>query len=254
VAIGMTLGKERRRVLENLRRIHGRRGMFEEGRDLARTFAAYGSCLAESLGAERLGDGEPAVALVGEEHLRRGLASPNGLVIATAHIGPWDVAARLLRKASGGRALLVVMRAEDDARARALHDAVRERAGARVLHVGHHPMDALPLLRHLREHGIVAMQLDRGAPGARELVVDLFGKPFALPEGPFRVAALARAPLVPLFTRRIGYFEYEVEAGEPIELPPRPGESELREASALAAGAMERFIRKHPTQWFHFGT
>jgi KDO2-lipid IV(A) lauroyltransferase len=58
--------------------------------------------------------------------------------------------------------------------------------------------------------------------------------------------------VVPVFVRRVGYFEYELSIHPGLELPRRPSAGELREAARKAAAAMERFVREHPTQWFHF--
>jgi len=129
---------------------------------------------------------------------------------------------------------------------------VRERSGVRVMHVGDHPLDALPLLRHVRNGGAVAIQLDRAPPGGRFLDVELFGAPERLPEGPFRLAALSGAPIVPIFAHRRGYFRYEVSIAAPIAVPRRATQLELQRAAASAAGIMQAFISRHPTEWFHF--
>jgi KDO2-lipid IV(A) lauroyltransferase len=129
---------------------------------------------------------------------------------------------------------------------------VRESAGVRIAHVGDHPLDALPLLRHLQKGGVVAAQLDRGAPSGRLLSVELFGERFQVPEGPFRLAALSGAPIVPLFARRRGYFEYEVVVSPALELPRDADSKRLELAAEEAARAMAAFIRQSPTQWFRF--
>ncbi|MCL4748981.1 MAG: hypothetical protein KJ015_02425, partial [Myxococcales bacterium] len=136
---------------------------------------------------------------------------------------------------------------------RAVHPAGRPRAGVRVVHVGGHPLDALPLLHHLQDGGIVAVQLDRVPRGGRAVSVPFLGRELAMPEGPFALAAIAQVPLVPLFVRRAGYLDYELGAGMPIRLPERATPAELREAAARAAGEMERSVRACPTQWFEFG-
>jgi phosphatidylinositol dimannoside acyltransferase len=216
------------------------------------TFADYASCLAESLGAER-SDGESArIDVVGGEHLQRVLAAGQGAVLVTAHVGPWDVAAGLLSRDLGAD-VAIVMEREPDAEAQALHDGVRTRKGVTVLAIGETELDALPVLRHLKRGGLVAFQLDRAPPSARVLEAELFGRPFQVPEGPFRLASIARVPVVPLFAFRQGYYSYGVEVFEPIEPVAHPGREDLESMGARALKAMERFVRAHPTQWFDFG-
>ena len=248
----LVLPDERRRVLSALRRVHGPRAPHVEGRDIVRTFCDYAACVAEGLGAERAEAAQARVEVTGREHLTQILAQGKGAVLVTAHVGPWDAAARLLHTHLNARVVLV-MEPEPDAEARALHDEVRRRAGVEVLPVGATPLDALPLLRHLKAGGLAAFQLDRSAPSARVLTTRLFGRPFAVPEGPFRIAALARIPVLPLFAARTGYFSYTIEVGEPLSVTQPAGEPELVSVAERAVQRLERFIALHPTQWFHFG-
>jgi len=51
---------------------------------------------------------------------------------------------------------------------------------------------------------------------------------------------------------REGYFDYRVEVEAPIALERRSGPEALAAAARSAILALERFVRAHPTQWFHF--
>jgi lauroyl/myristoyl acyltransferase len=252
VAFALALPEKRATVRRNLRTVLGPRSRFEEELDVYRTFMSYARCVAEALASERRAIRQARRRFRDGSKLRALFEARRGLVVATAHAGAWDVAAPLL--AQDLRVpVMIAMRAEEDAGARALHDSVRATGGVRVAHVGGHPLDALPLLHHLRDGGVVAMQLDRVGAGSRVVEVELFGHSFSAPEGPFVLAALARVPVLPLFVRRRGYLDYEFVAGDPIELPGRPKPDDVKAAAQRAAREMERFIRANPTQWFHFG-
>lgn len=250
-AFALALPETRARVRHNLRRIKGRRGFLSEQRDIVRTFTSYAACLAESLGVERPDARHTELVVNGEAHLRDAMSEGRGVILVTGHIGPWDCAARLLAQHFHAE-VLIVMQAEPDERARQVHDAVRQRGGVRVVHVGEHPLDALPLLRHIRAGGALAIQLDRAAPAGRSLDVQLFGDNERVPEGPFRLAALSGAPIVPIFAHRAGYFRYELSVAAPIRVQRSASTTELRAAAASAAEAMQSFILRHPTEWFHF--
>ncbi len=245
------LPAQRQAIRRNLRRVLGERAPLIEQVDVMRTFAAYASCLAEALAAGRPEAEHARRRVIGADNLERALAERRGLVIVTAHVGAWDAASRLLALDKDVR-VMVVMTREPQAAARRIHDHVRERAGVAVAHVGASPTDALRLLHHVRSGGVVAVQLDRVPPGQRAVEVELFGKRGAVPEGPFRLAALAGAPLLPLFNRRLGFFDYELVVGEPFEIVRRASADELAAAAQRAASEMERFIRSAPTQWFDF--
>jgi lauroyl/myristoyl acyltransferase len=250
-AFALALPETRQRVLRNLRRVKGERSFLNEQRDVVETFTSYASCLAESLGIDRADGQNTELTLQGGAHLRSALDVGRGVILVTAHIGPWDCAARLLAKDFSAD-VMVVMLAEPNEAARKVHDRVRERSGVRVMHVGEHPLDALPLLRHLKGGGVVAVQLDRAAPAGRVLSVELFGRPETMPEGPFRLAALSGAPIVPIFAHRLGYFRYEFSIEAPIWVDRQASHAELETAAASAARAMQSFISRHPTEWFHF--
>jgi KDO2-lipid IV(A) lauroyltransferase len=247
---GVISPEPRARVRHNLRLVKGVRDRAAEELDIFRTFANYAHCLAESLAGERPRARQARRRVLGEEQLRRALAARRGLVVVTAHAGPWDVAARLLR-ADWGLDVLTVMQREADRGAAELHDRVRRRGGVRIAYLDH-PLDGLELLAHLRRGGAVAVQLDRLPAGTRAARGMLFGEPFLVPEGPFLLAAATGAPLLPVFIRRRGYFDYEVRVGELRWLPKRPDPSAVSEAAQAALTALEQFVRDCPTQWFHF--
>ncbi|MFI5297889.1 MAG: lysophospholipid acyltransferase family protein [Polyangiales bacterium] len=248
--VGFFSGAARRQVRNNQRLIHGRRSSLVELRDVVATMAGYGHALAEGLAIA--GDRSVAWRFTHEdaEHFVRATENGRGAVFVTAHVGSWDVAGSML--ARRGLKLGMVMAAERNADARAIHDEARTRRGIEIFHVGTDPLAALPLLRHLRSGGIVAMQIDRVPAGMRSRACDFFGARWEIPLGPFQLARLAGVPIIPLFTARTGDLAHLIHVDRPIELPRRASDGELGAAMQLATAGMEAFIRRFPTQWFHF--
>lgn len=248
-AFGVAVPEVRRRVVRNLHRIHGRPRLLRDQLEALETLANYASCFAEAIASERE-DTEPRVTVHGEQRLTSALER-GGVVIVTAHIGPWELTAQQLGRALKAEVVLVMQR-EPNTEAGELQDYHRSERGLKVLHVGAHPTDALPLIAHLKQGGVAAMQLDRVPPSGRVLEVPLFGAPFAAPEGPFRLASLSGALVVPVFARRRGFFDYELTIAEPIAIARRPSAQELHRAAAQAVEAMQASVQSNPTQWFHF--
>ncbi|WP_082362656.1 lysophospholipid acyltransferase family protein [Chondromyces crocatus] len=248
---GAALPAKRKLVESNLRWIRGSRSPVVDLREISEVFASYASCLTEGL----LLASERGFILKsraqGVENYHAAAAAGRGVILATAHTGGWDLAGQIMRDVHQG-GVVVVMQRERDAQARALQDEARARAGIQVVHAGESALDALPLLAHLRRGAAVALQIDRTPPGARSRQVSLFGTPWRCPEGPLTLAALSGAPILPVFTRRLGFLHYEAVASTPIWLPRRPSEAERAAAASAMVGAMERFVRESPTQWFHF--
>lgn len=251
VAWGLALAEQRQRVRMNLRRIMGRRSAHEEMRDVADVFGTYASCLTEALllGSSRRYPLRSRPK--GVEHYLSCAKRGKGVILATAHTAGWEIAGPVLRGVHTGD-VVVAMRRERDEAARALSDQSRERTGVTVAHIGDSPFDALPLLSHLRRGAAVAMQIDRVPPGMRSREVSFFGAPWHAPEGILRLASLSGAPILPIFTRRVGFMHYEAIVTRGVELPRRPSESELDDAAQRMVRALEAFVSSYPTQWFHF--
>ncbi|MBX3181947.1 MAG: lysophospholipid acyltransferase family protein [Polyangiaceae bacterium] len=230
---GAALGEQRRHVRENLRRL----GVTSE-RAVYRTFAEYAACLAESLALSAGRAATVKLEVTGEARLRAALEAPTGVVVVTAHVGPWEAASSLLMRDHEAQVTLV-MRREPDRQAGAFHDALRARAGLQVVHVGDDPLAALSLRRALGPRRVVALQLDRA--GWRS------GRP-QVSMGPFRLAALTGAPLVSVLAARRGLFDYELQVGE-LQRPARGDEERARVA---VERELWSWLQAHPTQWFDF--
>ncbi len=252
-AAALAIPSARRNVLENLKRIRGPGSRLENVRQTAEVFSNYASCLAETLATGSSNGRPPEAIRVGEHYLHEAAEIGKGIVVVTIHSAGWDIAGQFFMRRRG-LDMMLVMEAERDAEAQALHDEARKRLGLKVAHVGGtDPLASLPILRHLRGGGIAALQLDRLPSGMRHRKVRLLGTDGALPEGPFRIAQLTGAPLLPVFCARLAYQKYLIEAHRPLTISRRASEDEIDDVAQGVADAMTSFLRVNPTQWFHFG-
>lgn len=252
--IGMLVGGAqphvRAQIRENLRLVHGQRSPVVEALDVATTLANYGHCLAEGLAASGKPPPPFRYTVEGREHLFRARDAGRGAILVTAHAGSWDVAGAVMNLR--GFDLAIAMAPEPDEGARKISDAARARMGVKVFHVGDDPLSALPLAQHVRKGGAVALQIDRVPEGMRAHRTTFFGRPWLVPLGPFQLAQITGAPLIPVFTARLGFAHHIVRSDGPIHVPRRATAADLDRAVAAAMGTVERFIRRFPTQWFHF--
>jgi len=252
-AAALALPIARRNVVANLHRIRGEKGVIRDVIETAATFGNYAGCLAEVLanGSKNAGLAQPLP--VGRQHLDNAAAERNGIVVATLHTGGWETVGPLVLR-HHGLEVMMVMEPERDPAARELQDQARRVSGVGVAHIsGDDPLAALPLLGHLQRGGIVALQLDRVPKGMRQRSVRLLGRPGAIPEGPIRLAQLSGAPLLAIFCARLGYRRYLIETHPAIHVRRRATQEEIDAAAQSVADAMTSFLRRHPTQWFHFG-
>ncbi len=245
-------GEPRRRVARNLTLVRGERGALRDAVDVGSTFVTYASCLAEILGAGSRHGRLPEVVVHGELHAMEAIGKGRGVILATAHTAGWESVGPVLTRELGLR-VMIAESPERDAGASAIQDRARKAQGMLVTHVGEDPLSALPLARHLREGGAVAIQLDRLPPGQRRRAITLFDRPGHVPEGPLRLAAVTGAPILPVFAARTGHRRYEVQVYPPQRVDRGSTEARLDHAAQSLGDAMQAFLRAHPTQWFHFG-
>jgi lauroyl/myristoyl acyltransferase len=251
-AFALAMPDVRARVRNNLRSVLGPRSYRAELVDVFRTFSHFASCLTEGLALGRARSPEVRCIIEGADHLRGALAAGRGVILVTAHTGAWETAGPLLKK-EFDRDVMIVMQREPEEKAREIQDRARERSGIKVVHVGREPLAALALVAHLRKGGVVGVQIDRAPDARRSIAVPLFGTSARVPSGPFVLARACGAPILPVFTRRLGYFRYEIQLCPPLEIPKNASDDALARAAEQAASEMERFIRAHPTHWFDFG-
>lgn len=237
VAFAALMPEQRRHIAANLATL----GVRSRIATLS-TFASYAACLAEGMALAAGREVSPRVDVEGAGHLDDALSDGRGVILVTAHVGPWDAAAPLLARRRDLE-VSIVMRRERDGAARAFHDDLRASGGVRVLHVGGDPLEALNLRSALGPGRALAFQLDR---------FESSGLPESVPEGPFRLAALTGAPLVAVFAARTGVFDYRLQIEAPRRYPRRAARSDLAAERERMLGVLLEWIRRYPTQWFDF--
>jgi KDO2-lipid IV(A) lauroyltransferase len=248
------MGRTRAMVTANQARLLGVPVHSRAARRAARAmFVQYAQCLTDTLEAAGRPERVFAHEVRGAEHFFDARRDERGVIFVTAHTGSWEIGGRLLQLDRAVKVCLV-MAHEPDERARAYVESLRQRAGVDVVYAsGHDPATATTLLARLRDRNAVAIQLDRPPPpGAPMLATTLCGGPWAVPAGPFRLAQATRAPVIPVFLHRAGYRRYTLTLEPPIRVGTGRDPAVLREAAQQATAALERFVRAHPDQWFHF--
>ena len=176
--------RHRRAVRRNLRRALGKRSARARVLDVARVFATTRAASPRRSSPAATAATSSSAACVHDEHYVAAAEPRRGVILATAHTGGWQ--ARRARCSTGARrrpprgdAARARRRRRRCRTARATARASASRTSAT------NPLDALPLLAHLRG-GVVAVQMDRLPQGMRGRKAELFGEPW-----------IARGPAAP---------------------------------------------------------
>jgi KDO2-lipid IV(A) lauroyltransferase len=194
-----------------------------------------------------------ALELRGRDLLAEALQQGKGAILLTAHLGNWEIAAS--RLFVYGRPVNMVMGHELNPTTHDFARQVREQAPVRIIYADTSVFSPLKIVEALRRNEIVAIQLDRplGMGGPKD--VPFFGVSVPLPCGPFALARLSGAPMIPAFVPRVGRRHYVIRLGGTYGLGgERRGSSAETRAMEVVARVFEEIVREYPTQWFQFGS
>ncbi len=238
--------RNREGATANMRQILGEAGAAHAA---FRMFVSFAQCMTETM--EYYGPRPRPIRLDVPERdaLAEALAEGHGAVVVTGHFGNWDIGAKTLREY--GRPVNVVMAREINASTHEYVRRAREQVGVRVIYSDTSVFSSLNMIRALRRNEIVALQLDRIPGNAR--MIPFFGAPAPFPIGPFVLARLSAAPLIPVFIPRIATRHYAIRIGNRFTLTRdvRDGHA-LGDIMAAVVSELEAMVREYPTQWFQF--
>ncbi len=239
----------RRGVRANLRRILAARGIHPARgaiRTLARkTYQAFGKYIVDFYRYSRAfcSEIEHKVGVERADCLDRALAAGRGVIIATAHLGSWEMGGLYL--AMRGHRVTAVYRPTGVPHLDRLWRDHRLQRGIRILPLGE---AAAGLRRALADGEIVALLTDRDFTGHGR-TVNFFGAPVKLPIGPAVLSARCRAPILPGFMLRQVDDRFLLQFHEPIWPEDHASVADLH---ARLVRVLEEVIGDHPTQWFVF--
>ena len=226
-------------------------------RALVRTWQQYqdfARVYSERLEIERRTD--IRVERMGEEHLAEALQVGRGVIVVMSHFGRWEIGARLLARRYEG--VTLVMGGQDAGGARAGVDRDLRGVGVDVITVPEgrgHAFDILEALKVLRKGGIVSLAADRVFGEARVLRMPFLGRSVGVAAAPFALAVSTGAPLVVVFSVRLGRRQYRLIDSPPLILvAANRGERQaaMERGAALYLEQLHAMLKAHPEQWQTF--
>jgi KDO2-lipid IV(A) lauroyltransferase len=233
----------RRRIEKNLTRVLG--GDVAPGRLRASVVAVlvnYGDYVLDFLALLR---GDPQRwrgATTGEDGLQRARTAGRGVLLATAHLGSWEMAALFLSQRM--TSVTLVSLPEEIGWLGRLRSRIRNSRSHKEVLLGDDPMAVIELMTRLRAGEFVGVQLDRVAGGGAA-TVPFCGHRLFMPRGPARLAHATGAWILPVFAFTGPDGRYDLIIEEPID-PEGLDEAAIQ---AKLAGLLETHVRRHPEQW-----
>ncbi|HWE05959.1 MAG TPA: lysophospholipid acyltransferase family protein, partial [Rhizomicrobium sp.] len=176
-----------------------------------------------------------------------GKTAGKGAIIATAHMGSFEVGAAALMQHE--KRLHVLFRRDKLDLFEQIRSTLRKKIG--VVEV---PLDQgwtiwMRLRDALANDEVVLIQGDRVMPGQKGQPVKFFDGHILMPTGPARLAMVSGSPIIPVFSVRTPKGKIRLFIEEPILVGDMPGGVSLDEAMNKLAAVLEKYVRKYPDQW-----
>ncbi|MCC6464792.1 MAG: hypothetical protein IT463_05575 [Planctomycetes bacterium] len=238
------------------RRYPGLRGLRLWGRRY-RHFLSFGRVLVDRAYAFLGMLGEVKFEQDGHEVIEEVLSQGKGVILISAHLGNWELAAYCLGGflAQGRRIPVnaVMYKGESEKVEKQLKRASGE-APFRVIASNDSLQASIECMEALKRGEVVAIHGDRilGAGGVR---VPFLGTEAKFPTGPFVLAANTGAPVVFTFANRLGMRRYALMARGPYTFRfenRRERDQKLREWAGTYVRLLEELLQKYPLQWHNF--
>jgi len=182
----------------------------------------------------------------GGEHLRAAIDEGRGGIVATGHLGNWEMLNAYLSAA--GLPITIAVRELDDSRVDELVTRLRSRFGTEVVPRG--TTAGRRLLRAIAEGRGVGLLIDQDIPSIPGVFVPFFGRPAWTPSGAATLAVRARCPMMPGFIHRKPDGTHKIKIDRPIPVPSGGSlRDKVEEMTAAATAAAEWQVRAWPEQW-----
>jgi len=235
-------------TLHNLRMAFPEKPDDELGRIARGVYRNLGIVAAEffdlpKIGRENLADW---VELEGIEHAFRALEKNRGLLLFGAHFGNWELEA--ITAALVIKPMMVIYRLMDSPTLEILVSKVRSCTG-NILQDKDRAMR--PMLRILKQNGIIGLLLDQNVAWQEGVFVDFFGRTACTSDGLALLALHTEAPVLPGYMARLENGKYRFVLGEEVPLA-RTGnrKEDVLENTQRFTSIIEDTVRKYPDQWF----
>ena len=206
----------------------------------------HGRWLAEMLRMPVLGDAtEDLCSIHGEENLRKAFDGGKGVILLSAHIGNWELAASRVTRM--GVPVEAIGAEQRDPRLTELLFALRASGGVVTIGKG---LDLKGALRCLQGGKALAILLDQDAK-KKGVVVPFMGRPASTPYGPVKMSWKIGSPIVPVFCiRRDDGIHHDLTFLPALDLPPADGGEEALKAAVKACNdVLGEWIARFPGQW-----
>ncbi|MFA9477684.1 lysophospholipid acyltransferase family protein [Phycisphaerales bacterium AB-hyl4] len=189
-------------------------------------------------------------AVEGEDHFHEIRKLKRGAIIATAHMGSFEVGAAAVRSLEPR--VHVAFQHDNLGAFDAIRHRLHEKLGLIEAVVDQGWSAWLQVRDALLNDEVVLIQADRTMPGQHGVAVPFMGGHLLMPLGPIKLAVMTGAPIVPVFAIRLPSGKVRLVIESPIVVDAerdRPRDEVPGPAMLQLTKVIEKQVRAHPEQW-----
>jgi predicted LPLAT superfamily acyltransferase len=191
----------------------------------------------------------------GGEHVRWAVASGQGCLLLSAHMGNWELAGQLLSKLGSGKVHVVMIESEDPA----VRSLIRANMGdipPKIIDPRDGFAASLEIYAALAAGGTVCMLADRAMSGQPRRALPFLGHMAPFPLGPFQIAAATGCLVVPCFLMKRERNRYVFFADVPWSIAltesRKVRRARIDDELCRWVARLEVMVRRHQFQWHNF--
>ena len=191
-----------------------------------------------------LEDVERYTSIKGEDNLAEAMASGNGVLVLSSHLGSWDMLSAGL--ALRGYPLSLITKVSKSAALNRIWMGYRRQLGMELL-MGRGTMKEC--LRDLKKGRMVGFALDQNARRSEGVFIPFFGREACTITSLALMARRTGVPVLPIYIYREGDM-HRIVIDEPIIHDNiKDAETDIFERTRAYVEWTEKVIREHPEQW-----
>lgn len=180
-------------------------------------------------------------------YLDEAVSKKKGVITITAHLGNWELGGVVISLL--GYSFSAVALPHKDKRVNNFFNFQRESRGMKIIPLG---IAVRQCLEILKKNEVLALVGDRDFSG-KGIMLDFFGRPTFLPEGPAAFALKTGAEIIPGFMVRNKDDTFTLRMEQPVKyIPIGDKDKDLKALIGQYKTIFEDYIRRYPDQWYMF--
>ena len=189
------------------------------------------------------------VEITGNKHFHSLLDSDKGFIIASSHVGNFELSGYLLRQ--NKKSIYAMVFGEEAKEVMKKRAAILDTNNICIVPVANDLSHIFVLNQALRKGEIVSMPCDRNFGSAKTVECVFLNGKADFPQGAFALAAMFDTPVIAIFVMKENVSKYHIYV-QPLSSKNLNKREKINDLAQSFATELETIVRKYPEQWFNF--